>query len=84
MIAWSAVVVGINSTSNAGNFTLLHLMKLLPALLVLLIPNTTADHAIIAIYICVFVDQKFFLNSTLAIGSPFQTFAVGLLVKFID
>ena len=35
MIAWLAVVLGINSTRNAGNFTLL------------LIPHTTADHAII-------------------------------------
>ena len=31
---------------------------------------------------CVFVDKKY-LNCTLAIESPFQTFAVGLLVKYI-
>ena len=36
------------------------------------------------IYVCVFVDKKKVLNRTLAIDSPFQTFAVGLLVKFID
>ena len=47
MIAWSAVELGINSTHNAGNFTQLHLVKLLPVLLVLLIPNTTADQLII-------------------------------------
>ena len=40
------------------------------------------------IYICIynrymFVDQNN-LNRTLAIDSPFQTFMVGLLVKFID
>ena len=28
--------------------------------------------------------QFFFLNHTLAIDSPFQTFVVGLLIKFID
>ena len=28
--------------------------------------------------------RKKYLNRTLAIDSPFQTFAVGLLVKFID
>ena len=31
-----------------------------------------------------FVDQKKLFNRTLAIDSPFQTFAVGLLVEFID
>ena len=35
----------------------------------------------IYIYVC---GQKKILNRTLAIDSPFQTFAVGLLVKFID
>ena len=30
------------------------------------------------------VDQNFFLNRTLVIDSPFQTFAVGLLVEIID
>ena len=35
-------------------------------------------------YIGMFVDKNFFLNHTLVIDSPFQTFAVGLLVKFID
>ena len=47
IIAWSAVVLGTNSMSNAGcNF---HEAKPseIPALRVLLIPNTTADHAII-------------------------------------
>ena len=52
MIGWSAVVFGINSTRNAGrkaNNTRLRLVlfySFLPALLVLLIPNTTADHPI--------------------------------------
>ena len=31
-----------------------------------------------------FVDIKKSLNHTLAIDSPFQTFAVGVLVEFID
>ena len=35
------------------------------------------------VYIYMFVDKKK-LNRTLAIDSPFQTFAVGLLVEFID
>ena len=39
---------------------------------------------IIIIYIMYNVDQKYFLNCTLAIDSPFQTFAVGLLIIFID
>ena len=30
-----------------------------------------------------FVDKKG-LNRTLAIGSPFQSFTVGLLIEFID
>ena len=34
-------------------------------------------------YIGMFVDKKK-LNRTLAIDSPFQTFAVGLLVEFRD
>ena len=34
------------------------------------------------IYICLWT--KKYLNRTLAINSPFQTFAVGLLVEFID
>ena len=52
MIGWSAVVFGINSTRNAGrkaNSTRLRLVlfySFLPALLALLIPNTTADHPI--------------------------------------
>ena len=52
MIGWSAVVFGINSTRNAGrkaNSTRLRLAlfySFLPALLALLIPNTTADHPI--------------------------------------
>ena len=33
------------------------------------------------IYVC---GQKIYMNRTLAIDSPFQTFAVGLLVEFID
>ena len=37
------------------------------------------------IYICLYVcGPKHFLNRTLAIDSPFQTYAVGLLVEFID
>ena len=47
MIAWLAVVLGINSSCYTGNFNWLHLVKLLPALLMLLIPNTTVDHAIL-------------------------------------
>ena len=47
LIAWLAVVLGINSTHNAGNFTRRSQVKLLLALLVLLISNTTAYHAII-------------------------------------
>ena len=35
-----------NSTRKAGNWTRLCLVQLVPALLVLLIPNTTANHAI--------------------------------------
>ena len=35
----------------------------------------------IYIYVC---GWKKYLNRTLVIDSPFQTFAVGLLVKFID
>ena len=31
-----------------------------------------------------FVDQNIFLNRTLAITSPFKTFALGLLVEFVD
>ena len=50
MIAWLAVVLGINSTRNAGNFTRLHLVKITSCIIVLLIPNTTADHAIIYTY----------------------------------
>ena len=34
-------------------------------------------------YIYMFVDKKS-LNCTLAIDSPFQTFAVGLLIELID
>ena len=43
-------------------------------------------HRAIYIYIIIcymFVDKKIF-NRTLAIDSPFQTFAVGLLIEFID
>ena len=36
---------------------------------------------IIYIYVC---GRKKYLNRTLEIDSPFQTFAVGLLVEFID
>ena len=36
------------------------------------------------IYVYMFVDQKKNLNRTLVIDSPFQTYAVGLLVEFID
>ena len=46
MIAWFAVVFGINSTHNAVNCTRLCLVQLLSAFLVLLIPNTIANHAI--------------------------------------
>ena len=38
-------------------------------------------HIYIYIYVC---GRKKYLNRTLEIDSPFQTFAVGLLVKFID
>ena len=36
---------------------------------------------LVYIYVC---EQKKNLNHTLAIDLPFQTFAVGLLVEFID
>ena len=36
------------------------------------------------VHIYMFVDEKNYLNRTLKIDSPFQTFAVGLLVEFID
>ena len=36
---------------------------------------------IICLYVC---GQKKYLNRTLAIDSPFQTYAVGLLVEFIE
>ena len=36
------------------------------------------------IAICLYVVDQKKLNCTLAIDSPFQIFAVGLLVKFID
>ena len=38
-------------------------------------------HIYIFIYVC---GRKKYLNRTLEIDSPFQTFAVGLLVEFID
>ena len=38
-------------------------------------------HIYIYIYVC---GRKKNLNRTLEIDSPFQTFAVGLVVKFID
>ena len=44
-------------------------------------------HIYVYMYICIyvmFVDEKNNLNRTLAIESPFQAFAVGLLVEFID
>ena len=41
-------------------------------------------HIYFYIRMCMFMDQNFFFNRTLAIDSPFQTFAVGLLIKFID
>ena len=34
--------------------------------------------------VCMFVDKNNNLNRTLAIDSPFQTFAVGLLIEVID
>ena len=40
-------------------------------------------HIYIYIYIYMSVDEKKYLNRTLEIDSPFQTFAVGLLVEFI-
>ena len=42
MITWLAVVL-INSTRNAENYTRLRLMKLLPALLMLVIPNWASE-----------------------------------------
>ena len=36
------------------------------------------------VHIYMFVDEKNYLNHTLAIDSPFQIFTVGLLVEFID
>jgi len=46
VIAWFAVVFWINSTRKAVNCTRLRLVQLFPVLLVLLIPNTIANHAI--------------------------------------
>ena len=39
-------------------------------------------HIHVYVYICLWT--KSFLNRTLAINSPFQTFTVGFLVEFID
>ena len=36
----------------------------------------------VGVHICLLTNKN--LNRTLAIDSPFQTFAVGLLVEFID
>ena len=47
MIAWSAVVLGINSTRNAGNFTRLRLVKITSCIARAINP---ADHAIIYTY----------------------------------
>ena len=47
LMAWLAVVLGINSTHNAVNLTRRSQVKLFLVLLVLLISNTTAYHAII-------------------------------------
>ena len=41
-----------------------------------------ANAVLYGIYICLWTKKYF--NRTLEIDSPFQTFAVGLLVKFID
>ena len=37
---------------------------------------------VVGVHVHVYGPKKF-LNRTLAINSPFQTFAVGLLIKFI-
>ena len=41
-------------------------------------------HIYVYMFIYMFVDEKNNWNLTLAIESPFQAFAVGLLVEFID
>jgi len=46
VIAWFAVVFGINSTSKAGTNCTRHSRVQFPALRVLLIQDTTANHAI--------------------------------------
>ena len=63
MIAWIAVVLGINSTSNAGsNFHKAKLSEIsCSEISCILISNSTANHAIIYIYvytcihICIYV-----------------------------
>ena len=53
MIGWSAVVFGTCNAGRKANSTRLHLAlfySFLPALLALLIPNTTADHPITYTY----------------------------------
>ena len=48
------------------------------------LPISVSDVHIQYVYMCVCGPNFFFLNHTLTIDSPFQTFAVGLLVEFID
>ena len=51
---------------------------------VVLLPCTRSASGVkVIVYIYMFVDEKIF-ESYLAIDSPFQTFAVGLLVELID
>ena len=45
MIAWIAVVLGINNTCNVGNFTWLLLVKITSCIARAIYPNTTADRA---------------------------------------
>ena len=59
-------------------------------LLCLITPHTQREQGkvigcVVHIYIYIYVGgRKKKLNRTLEIDSPFQTFAVGLLVEFID
>ena len=56
------MVFWINSTRKAVNCTQLRLMQLFPALLVLSIPNTTANHAITCTYIMCKLVRKCTIN----------------------
>ena len=48
-----------------------------------MLPAHASEGKVIGVVIHIYVDQKK-LNRTLVIDSPFQKFAVGFLVEFID